>query len=252
VFAPAVALDILECLHYLLWFSKGSSCAPLLQVGHGRTGAATWAHWTTSWVESYSTPYRWLDSLHAVQQLNGLFPLFLTLWQDPRYNAALRVALRNYLDANAASPIESGIALAQLALESLAYAHLVSAARDPAAFGRNVRANVTLRRLLSLLHVPTAIPRQVATLRDAQPGSWTRDPWDGASAVTWLRNYAMHGERHTPGPTWRTWLHGWLLSCWYVEMTVLALCGYRGVYRSRIHSDTWTGSVRKVPWARAA
>jgi hypothetical protein len=51
-------------------------------------------------------------------RLAELFPLFVTVWQDPAYNAAVRVALPSYLDANAANPVQNGIALAQLALES--------------------------------------------------------------------------------------------------------------------------------------
>jgi hypothetical protein len=253
-FDPRDALDVLECFHYLLWFSRGTSCAVLLPVGFDRHGNAIWSHWQEAWVERFTTLPSWFDyRLRAGTQLGDLFPLFLSLWRNPCYNSALRIALRNYLDANDPKPIESSIALAQLALESLAYAHLIIAGHDPSAWGRYVHANVTLRRLLQLLHVPIRIPNQVRSLRHLRPARWSvQDPWDGPSAVTFLRNDAMHGERGSPRPTGRNWFDGWQLGCWYVEMTVLALCGYRGTYVSRLSSDSLRATVHRVPWARGA
>ncbi len=248
-FLPADALEILECLHYTLWFTRGASCAALLPIGFDRRDNAIWAEWREAWVESYTTPINWLDHLRGDAQLSDLFPCFLGAWRNPLYNSAIRIALRNYLDANAANPIESSIALAQLALESLAYAHLVAASSDPAAFGRRIPAHVTLRRLLELLHIPRRFPNPASSLRSARPAGWN-DTWDGPSAVTWLRNYAMHGERALPGPSWRNYWEGWQLSCWYVEMVILALCGYRGTYVSRLHMDSLRNTVHRVPWAR--
>lgn len=252
LFAPSSALEIFECLHYFLWFTKGRSCAPCLPVGFDRSGERLWTQWRALWVASESPAYSWVDNHYGANQLAQLFPLFLALWQNPTYNSALRIALRYYLDANDANPVQRGVVLAQLCLEAIAYAHLVTAGHDPSAFGRfgrRVHANVTLRRLLELLRVPVAIPRSMSALRSVKPPAWTADPWDGPSAVTWLRNDVLHGKKQMPPSTWRTWTQGWRLSCWYVEMCLLALCGYQGVYRSRIHDDTWVGSTRPVPWA---
>jgi hypothetical protein len=247
-FAPGDALGVLECLHYLCWFTRGSSCAVTLPVGFDRGDEAVWTQWQEAWVESYTTPPHWLDRIQGQSELEDLFPLFFSLWQNPTFNSSLRIALRSYVDANSPNPIQSALALGQLALESLAYTYLVAAGNDPDAFGRRVRANVTLRRLLELLAIPRGLPTPLRSLRSARPASWNRDPWDGPSAVTWLRNYAMHGERSQPGPTWRNWLDGWQLTCWYVEMVILALCGYRGTYASRIYMDALHGTVHRVPW----
>jgi hypothetical protein len=243
-----LALEIFECLHYFLWFTKGRSCAPCLPVGFDRSGQRLWTQWRGLWVASESPAYSWVDNHYGASQLAQLFPPFFGLWQNPTYNAALRIALRYYLDANDANPVQRGVVLAQLCLEAIAYTYLVTAGHDPAAVGRRVHANVTLRRLLELLHVPVAIPRSMSALQSMRPPAWT-DPWDGPSAVTNLRNDALYGEKQVPPPTWAAWTHGWRLSCWYVEMCLLSLCGYQGTYRSRIHDDTWAGSTRPVPWA---
>ena len=249
LFAPSAAMEILECLHYFLWFTKGRSCALCLPVGFDRSGQRLWAQWRALWVAPEAAALSWVDKHEGANQLAQLFPLFEALWRDPTYHSALRISLRYYLDANDANPLQRGVALAQLCLEAIAYAHLVTAGHDPTAFGRRVHANVTLRTLLKLLRVPTAIPRSMSALHSVRPASWTMDPWDGPSAVTWLRNDVLHGEKKVPPPTLRAWTQAWRLSGWYVELCLLSLCGYQGSYRSRVHEDTWVGSTRPVPWA---
>ncbi len=42
---------------------------------------------------------------------------------------------------------------------------------------------------------------------------------------------------------------GWKLAQWYVELFLLKLAGYRGVYSDRI-AARWVGEVKPVPWAK--
>ena len=39
------------------------------------------------------------------------------------------------------------------------------------------------------------------------------------------------------------------LEKWYLELAVLALCGYTGSYNNRTSSQRWVGQVERVPWA---
>jgi len=42
--------------------------------------------------------------------------------------------------------------------------------------------------------------------------------------------------------------HAFLLGDWTAELVVLRLCGFTGLYRSRINDNVWTGVVDPVPW----
>ena len=49
----------------------------------------------------------------------------------------------------------------------------------------------------------------------------------------------------------RTWVDGWRLIVWYVELSLLSLFGYKGAYRNRLRRDRWVGLVEDVPWNTA-
>ena len=104
LFAPSAAMEILECLHYFLWFTKGRSCALCLPVGFDRSGQRLWAQWRALWVAPEAAALSWVDKHEGANQLAQLFPLFVALWRDPTYHSALRISLRYYLDANDANP----------------------------------------------------------------------------------------------------------------------------------------------------
>jgi hypothetical protein len=40
----------------------------------------------------------------------------------------------------------------------------------------------------------------------------------------------------------------WRLGAWYSELAVLRLCGFAGLYRSRLSDEVDLGAVEGVPW----
>ena len=48
---------------------------------------------------------------------------------------------------------------------------------------------------------------------------------------------------------WKLWEQGWQLALWYLELAILAIVGYAGVYRNRLAAEPHVGAVDPVPWA---
>lgn len=42
----------------------------------------------------------------------------------------------------------------------------------------------------------------------------------------------------------------WQLGLWYLELSILKLCGYEGTYANRLEKDHWVGTVENVPWSK--
>lgn len=177
-----------------------------------------------------------------------LFPLFAQKYSDPAWQAPLRRAIRYYVDASVGT-LQRKIVLAQIALELLAFTHLVTSSQQLRANQfkqRPVRAHI--RHLLTDFGISTTIPRTFYGLRKVR----AETPWDGPTAITWLRNDIVHANRGRVNTRrWKLWYQGWQLSMWYLELAVLAIVNYAGPYRNRITGPPYNGAVEPVPWTIA-
>jgi hypothetical protein len=43
------------------------------------------------------------------------------------------------------------------------------------------------------------------------------------------------------------WIEAWKLGMWYIELSLLRICGFTGEYGNRLQSR-WLGVVEPVPW----
>jgi hypothetical protein len=94
--------------------------------------------------------------------------------------------------------------------------------------------------------IPRTIPRTHYALRRIRANS----PWDGPAAIAWLRNDIVHGPLHrVHAGRWKVAYQGWQLALWYLELAVLAVVGYEGLYRNRLTGEAHEGAVEPVPWA---
>ncbi len=251
-FNTAEAEDVLTCLHYFLSFAIGRWAGLALPVGFDADGDRVYEQWgmrRTS-PDLWDGAMAWFDPLCG-GLLKEVFPGFFALWNSELWRRPLTEALYWYLGAcrgGAGIGVDTGLILAQTALELLAWTYCVQDRKmvSQAAFKpRGLSAADKLRLLACSVGVPTHIPAELPYLL-AKPGhKWI----DGMEAVTAIRNSLVHPDAGSQmAPDWD--YDAWRLSLWYIELTLLRLCGHHGRYANRLRTR-WAGQVEVVPWARS-
>jgi hypothetical protein len=246
-FGFARCQQLLTCLTWCLWFCRASAPAVILPVGFDKNDRAIWSRWAAPHTDPFpDTHWQWFDQAYGAEQLSMLLPLFFEKWSDPAWQTSLQRAIRYYADASVMGTLERNVVLAQVALESLAFAHLVRSSRQLQSSQFKSPVSKHIRHFLRDVGIPTTIPRTFYGLRKVRANS----PWDGPAAIAWLRNDIVHAaNRRVDRRRWRLWYQGWELSLWYLELAVLAVVKYEGRYRNRLSGEPDVGAVEPVPWA---
>ncbi|MER9338760.1 hypothetical protein NKJ06_33365 [Mesorhizobium sp. M0293] len=171
----------------------------------------------------------------------GVYPGFAKILHDPQFGAAVSAALYWYLRSNRAGDgagVDSGLILSQAALERLALAVLTANGLPVPRY-----AAEKLRAACRYLKIPTALPRDLKQLRKAKRAG---DLAGGPDAAVKIRNELVHPNRRMKSATGPLISQGWQLAQWYIEVFLLKLCGYSGIYSNRL-SPRWVGEVEKLP-----
>lgn len=114
---------------------------------------------------------------------------------------------------------------------------------------KKMHADERSRAALSTVRIPLNVP---ASFPDANALAVSEGLQDGPELINRLRNSIVH-----PTPTKRVFLAKVSSSCrvqvtqlalHYLELGILAICGYEGEYMSRLIPDAWVGGTSKVPW----
>lgn len=224
-------------------FVCGRKCPPVCPVGFTEDSTRVW--------EAFSSPClpggvvsRWSSMLHT-NQIVELFPCFTRTMKNETWNKPLHQAIYWYLNANDSHRgIDAGIILIQAAIELVAYTYTVSDKRllSPKGF-KDLRASDKMRLLLGSLGIPTDIPH-ACTEMQSQTTLNGRQRWDGiAFAFTDIRNTLVHPEAANKERASTCYYDAWRAGLWILELSILAVCGYRGCYRNRL-----TNEVEQVPW----
>ena len=174
--------------------------------------------------------------------LIDLFPGFMRRWTLDKWQEALREAISWYVSANQSSRgIDGGMIFAQTAMERLTYEYCVCEKIYVRTKGfKGLPAADQYRMLLSSLSIPLDIPSSATSLvAAARSHNWE----DGPQALTELRNDLVHGGLKRGNWSPECYVEAWKLSLWYVEMVLLALCGYQGTHWNRNKRQ-----VETVPW----
>ncbi|MBA7604905.1 hypothetical protein ES703_12033 [subsurface metagenome] len=247
-FSGKDADDHLKALRFFLSFAKGDWCEPICVVGYDASGNRTWESWSSP-KEPWHTPPSWFDP-HNSSQMVVLFPGFMTRWANEDWRKALHEVIYWYLNANHSSRgIDAGIILAQAAIERLSYEFVVKDRRLLTANGfKDLWASDKFRLLFSSLGIPLDIPVETPELQSLATKSQMN--WlDATHALTEIRNSLVHPEHKRHGQFVRGYYEAWNLSLWYLEMSILAICGYSGTYGNRL-KQRWVGEVEDVPWKK--
>jgi hypothetical protein len=247
-FSGDEAIEQRWLLANFLSFTKGARCSTVCEVGLDAAGAKTWEAFASP--PHTNPPYSWFNPFKA-SQAEILFPLFAKRWQQSEeWKDCLRAATYWYTQANTSggSPgIDAAIILAQAALERLAHQHLVVDRKMISAAGLDqLKISDRLRLLFSSLNIPIEIGTATPDIRKAAPTfKWL----DAPHAMTDIRNELVHPVSRKRVDT--CIVDAWKLFLWYLELSVLALCGYDDAYTSRLTAEYVTQS-EKVPWGKKA
>ncbi|QOJ31138.1 MAG: hypothetical protein HRU81_02890 [Gammaproteobacteria bacterium] len=249
-FSGEDAQEQCSLLASFLSFVKGSRCWPVCGVGLDAAGVTSWRTFASP--HAVRPPCSWFTPCKA-SQAELLFPLFAKRWQQSEeWRNCLRSAIYWYLQANTrgGSPsIDAAIILAQSALERLAYHSLVVDRKMISGKGfDDLRASDRLRMLFSVCGIPNEITDAAPDIRQANGSFKKESKWmDAPHAITDIRNSLVH-------PVSKKEMHdcyedAWKLSLWYLELSVLALCGYDNTYTNRLTARYETDS-ESVPWGK--
>lgn len=208
-------------------------------------------------------PWRYVETWFPSSRpssVSSLFSGFLKWFLNPTWNEPLRRAIEWFVDCNLTagggtfSSLPGAIVIEQVALEMLSWVRLVESepvySREEF-HSRRFPAAEKIRLLLSGLNIPPAIPDELPSLlRQARENNWRTGP----QALTAIRNRIVHSspenrERIRDLSTYPI-METWKLGLWYMDLLLLSLFEYQGVYHNRLRRDRDVGDVEPVPWSR--
>ena len=234
-FAAKYVEPLLSALRLFLSFARGAFCGLTLVVGKDCNGESAWEQWGTHRVTEWSSrPPSWFDRMNGYI-LSEAFPGFWELWQNNEQ--LLRMVVDLYLNANLGSHgvgYDGGLMLSQAALERFSY------------YIKSNKAGVRIAGALMDIGVSEAALRissencpELAVL--GRKHGWKHGP----HALVEIRNNIVHPKGKYRNLGRRAYYEAWNLAQWYLELTVLRLCGYENSYGNRL-SQEWVGEVEPL------
>ena len=242
------AQAVLKMLHFWFGLLRGAWAGPLFPQGLTQ-GAVVWsqfAHWKLG--ESQKVP-TWLPECSPLD-IGDLFSGFALRWSESAWQGPLKSAISWFVEANSSrTALESKIVLAHVALELLAWVHLVDTQKlHRRRVFKNLPASKKIRLLLQHISVPTIVPDYLAHLQPLVDG----EAFDGPGVVTKVRNALVHATEHKRKVI-KSLKPLQLFECsqlaiQHLELALLGVCGHRGRYKRRGWRG-WKGDDEVVvPW----
>lgn len=242
-------------LEIFLAFVSGGRCSLVCGVGFAVDGQKTWQTVDSPLVRKAILYWFTQDSRQDKNQAELLFPLFAKRWnQSKEWQDCLHTIIYWYVQANTAGDgvgIDAALILAQAGLERLAHHYLVVDRKMVSDKGFNdLRASDRLRMLFTTCGIPNEITKAIPDICDTSATFSKNKKWlDAPHALTDIRNELVHPVSKKNVVDCHT--DAWKLSLWYLELSILATCGYEGSYTNRITAKYATHS-EPVPWVNKA
>lgn len=248
----AEAAELHGALHFFFSFCRGLWCGPIITSGMGRKRAlwTVWGSWRiTDWVGVSS----WFPRDEPTN-LGPAFSGFWTLWNRKEWNPFLRELVHWYVEANLhAGALAGSLVLGHAALEVMAWMHVVvdhKLIKEDRFDGIRGGSAERIRTVCRALSIPTFLPTELTELTAFAKRQGIAD---GPEAIVRHRNWLVHpsprNRRIADKASVLARFETLQLCLWYLEMGLLAECGYRGKYVSRLMRNvTVAQATRDVPW----
>lgn len=245
--------EILDCLGTFLTFVNGRRVSPLFASGIFEE-KVVWRDCTDYYVDAHKTVHSWPQRWFT-REINEAWVVFSRFWKDGDDRTFLRSIVHWYVEANAYSGFAEGsIMMAQAGLELVYNWWVVENKRI--VVGRDsesINASNKIRLLLSQIGIGSEIPDSFVEL--TQFIKENSDVHDGPEAIVQIRNAIVHSQREKRLKLSRIHYRAknqvLRLCLWYIELSVLKILNYEGVYNNRCakvlyHSD----GEERVPWVK--
>jgi hypothetical protein len=249
-------VSFFESFTFFLSFLNGRRVSPIFRFGC-HDGQMVWKDFTPFINDPYKFALSWVPAFET-SDINQLWTNFSDKWQDPVGKDCLKTAIHWYIEANNNSGfVEGSIVMVQNALELL-YNWIVVEENEMIKEddARNISAANKIRLLLHFISSKKEIPpglksiKKFMTEKKKDFGSA-----DGPSFFVSIRNAIVHSHSEK-----RKFLHqipGMVrfevlsLGLLYVELSLLKILGYNGIFFNRCSGKKWKGDGEEfVPWVK--
>lgn len=263
LFSQDEASIVLEALHYYLSFLVGSWVSPILPTGYTASDEVIFLQTVHYKTTSFKQVSSWFP-FSRTEALSSLFSEFMKLWDNPDWNESLRILISLYVESNHPKFVEQSLLLVQSAFELLAW--LVFVQKEKVVTSNNQwkqKSNNTkkmLRELFLYFKIPCEIPASVDgfytfTLEQLirEDSEAYKECTDAPSTVVEIRNRIIHPRKIAGYDSIfkfseETRVQAAFLSSWQLEMCLLNLFKYQGVYSNRLKLGRYDGDYDDLPW----
>lgn len=245
--------EILGALFHLLSFVAGQEVGATIAVAFNDVGEPVWTAWGSPRQRDGQHPgARWCSSNQVAEAIPVLAAGFTALANDDALDQVVPRAI-GFLHAGVRGEVmDVRMPVVAIGLELLAWAVLQRRRLATEADLKKLPAGTAVRMMVETLDIPTGIPSNLKSLvkrADRLP----RKDHVGPEVVFSVRNKLVHPPNHIDELEWPTkqeMIEAWQLAGWYLELGVLRLLGYDGLYWSRLRLGRGEWDVEPVPWAQ--
>ena len=241
-FSKESVKSFMETLNQFLSFARGVSCGMTLIKGIDETGETIWEEWGVTMVQPWMSHRSCLDTLNGAT-LEDLFVGFWRYFQAHPQDSRTHPALEWYLESNAQEASHTSIVLNQAALECLTVEVVGERIKEKNGVKtKEEKRGDWIARALSKAQADVRIPDPFKNALG------TKRFGHGPHALVDLRNGLVHQKMKNGIPSSEVQRQARKLGLWYIELLLLKLFEYSGLYSNRL-TRKWRGDVETVPWA---
>lgn len=239
------AICLLDALRFCLSFAKGAFCSTIMEVGIDNHGKPLWRRFSNQHVKPWDggthSCFYGMDS----KVLADFFSVIWNRFRDFKPEEPILHATNLYLTSNVYGPVHGGPILMQAALECLSHI-----------FGYNKGKPVSkrIRKTIIAAGIDPLIPNNCESLILENKNHSGKEKWDdGPHVITMLRNNIVHPRvgkssyKNIMPKSENAIYESWNLGQMYIELLILNIFGYNGIYRNRT-TKNWQWEY--VPWAK--
>ncbi len=242
--------DITNCLNTFLSYVNGKRTSALFIQGICKE-EIIWCDYSNYYVDTFAFLPSW-SFKNGVNGLNEIWQEFSNLWAKNENRDVIKTAIHWYLECNKNSGfVEGSIIMAQTALELLYNWFIVENKRF--LIGKdseNINAANKIRLLICQLEIDYEVPAKFSSLKVYLK---SEKLIDAPEAVVQIRNAIVHSQeekrRKLKDIGDKTKSEALQLCIWYIELALLKILNYNGIYTNRCSlKQTSGGKVESVPW----
>ncbi|MFD5854342.1 hypothetical protein ACFWGC_30005 [Cytobacillus pseudoceanisediminis] len=239
---------LLETLGWLLSFASGRQVGICSYHGYCKKDKVL-ERFQSPIIAKWKNHTNWFSRLNSQGSLESIYPSLVEKLNNELWGDVLKRTFTWYFDSMVSTYIENKIVSVQIALEMLAWTYIVEENEiiDKKIFDSKLRASDKLRLLLYEFSIPREIP-------DIECFKTFNSYKDGAHLFTDFRNEIVHPKKVKDKGEMTSTSKYYILQLGrkYLELSILRILGYEGMYQNLVSNKKWLGeSLEKVPWCPA-